>query len=111
MSIIRTARTEPGQGGTHVVALEGEIDMVSSSVLLEPIQALADPPPARVVFDLEAVSFIDSTGLSALIQADMAAKAAGSTLVLRSVPPRILKLMKLTQLDRALTIEPGGDGS
>lgn len=106
MSIIRTARTEPERGGTHVITLAGEIDMVSCSSLLEPFEGLGDPPPATVVFDLADVTFIDSTGLSALIQADSAATEAGSSLVLRRVPPRVLKLMKITQLDRALTIEP-----
>ncbi len=109
MSIIRTARTEPERGGTHVVTLAGEIDMVSCASLLEPFEHLGDPPPATVAFDLADVTFIDSTGLSALIQADAAATAAGSRLVLRRVPDRVLKLMKITQLDRALTVEPATD--
>jgi anti-anti-sigma factor len=59
-----------------------------------------------VFVDLGSVTFMDSTGLAALIVAREAADARGIRLRLRDVPPRVLKLFTLTGLDDWLPVEP-----
>ena len=50
------------------VVADGELDMASAPVLLEHAEAqLESDEGARVVLDLSGVSFIDSTGLRALL--------------------------------------------
>lgn len=93
--------------GEHVIVLEGEIDMLTASALVDPIERLEPSAPRTVVLDFERVTFIDSTGLSGLIVADRAARATGRRLVLRAVSPRVLRVLQVTQLDRALAVEQG----
>jgi anti-anti-sigma factor len=55
-------------GETVEVVADGELDMASAPVLVEHTEAqLEGDDRARVVLDLSGVSFIDSTGLRALL--------------------------------------------
>ena len=67
------------EDGATVVALAGELDM-SGTFLLEPrLDALVDgaPPPREVVFDLRGLTFVDSTGLTTLVDAHRRLTDAG----------------------------------
>jgi anti-sigma B factor antagonist len=55
--------------GAAVVRLEGEIDLSSSHVLSETIDSMLSSDLREVVIDATSVTFMDSTGLHALIQA------------------------------------------
>jgi anti-sigma B factor antagonist len=59
--------TVTANGGGVVVALAGELDM-QGSFLLEPrLDAVVADVPEAVTFDLRGLTFVDSTGLAALI--------------------------------------------
>ena len=88
----------------HVIVLEGEIDLLTASAITDPIKRLDPSGPSTIVLDFERVTFMDSTGLSALLVADRSLRASGRCLVLRAVAPRVLRVLHVTQLDRALTI-------
>ena len=60
--------------------------------------APGDPPPDRVVMDLSGVEFIDSSGLGAL--AASAKALGGGTLHLAGAQPLVLKVLRLTHMDR-----------
>lgn len=61
-----TVATSADGGGT-VVTLAGELDM-EGTFLLEPrLDTVAAEAPERVTFDLRGLTFVDSTGLAALI--------------------------------------------
>jgi anti-sigma B factor antagonist len=61
-----TATTTADDGGA-VMTLTGELDM-EGTFLLEPrLDALVARPPGSVTFDLRGLTFVDSTGLAALI--------------------------------------------
>ena len=47
----------------EVLALEGQIDLHVSSQVAASLGALIDQKPARLVVDLSAVNYIDSSGL------------------------------------------------
>jgi anti-sigma B factor antagonist len=59
-----------------------------------------------VVIDLREVTFLDSTGIGALVAISNAAHDKDVPLVLRSVPERIAKLLKITGLEHAFATEP-----
>jgi anti-sigma B factor antagonist len=90
-----------------VIVMEGEIDLLTARRLVDPIDRLDASAPSVIVFDFTRVTFIDSTGLSALVVAERAVRSIGRRLVLRGVSPRISKVLHVTQLDRSLTIEGG----
>ena len=56
--------------------------------------------------DLTNTSFIDSTGLAALVAGNNRAKAAGGSVRVVCTQPRILKLFRITALDEVFTIYP-----
>jgi anti-sigma B factor antagonist len=57
------------RGGTVIVSLTGELDLYNSHAVRDELFGVADRDPERVVVDLSAVTFIDSTGLGVLIEA------------------------------------------
>ena len=61
----------------------------------------------RIVVDLSATSFIDSSGLGALVSVLRKLSGPGS-LVLRGVTPPVERALRLARLDRILVLEPSG---
>lgn len=56
--------------GATVVSLAGELDLYNAQLVREALfDAAADGPPKRLVVDLSAVKFLDSTALGVLIEA------------------------------------------
>ena len=90
--------------GEVVVAVRGEIDLVTGPVLWE---CLVDviPDTNRLVVDLRDTEFIDSTGLGVLVRALKRLRHRGGDLVLRSPRPNARKVLSITSLDRVMTIE------
>lgn len=90
-------------GRTVVLAVCGDVDIATAPHLRD---RLTDAVTAydRVVVDLEAVPFLDSTGLGVLVAAHNRAVAEGCTLVLAR-PQRIVKnALRLVQVDALLDV-------
>jgi anti-sigma B factor antagonist len=82
----------------YVVELSGELDISSASAVESRLMELEQRGPARLYVDLSKVSFIDSTGLSMIINADGRARKDGRRLTIVSgegVPRRILRTVGL----------------
>lgn len=80
------------------VALAGELDIASAAGVESRLLELERSAPARLFLDLRSVSFIDSTGLSMIINADGRARKAGRRLTIVSgdgVPRRVLRTVGL----------------
>ena len=92
-------------GGEVCVAVAGEVDVDTAPRMRDALLEVIAEGEA-VFVDLGSVTFMDSTGLSALIVARQAADARGIPLQLRDVPPQVLKLLTLTGLDDWLPVEP-----
>ena len=83
--------------GYHV-ELSGELDISTAPGVESRLVELEKREPARLVLDLRRVSFIDSTGLSMIINADGRARKAGRRFTIVSgdgVPRRILRTVGL----------------
>jgi anti-anti-sigma factor len=85
-----------------VAHLEGRLDLMSArdvrARLTESVAAGQD----RLIVDLAAVPFIDSSGLGALISVLKAARQAGGDLRIARPDEQPLTVLKLTTLDRVL---------
>jgi anti-sigma B factor antagonist len=57
------------RNGAAVVRLTGELDLYNAQAVRDELFAVAALAPDRLVVDLSAVTFIDSTGLGVLIEA------------------------------------------
>ena len=86
-------QTEQRDDGVRV-ALSGELDLATASSVEEQLVELdGTDSPSRLVLDIRGLSFIDSTGLSLLINADNRARKAGRRVTIVSgngAPRRIL---------------------
>ena len=81
--------------GSSVVAVAGEIDMATAPELAN---VLNDFAQESVVVDLSAVTFIDSSGLATLADAQKRMRHAGGQLAIDRVQPSVQKLFEITRL-------------
>ena|SRR5689334_24487774 len=59
----------PLEGGGTVLTVSGELDVATAPALRERLHVLTETQPCRLVLDLQAVSFMDSTALAVFIGA------------------------------------------
>lgn len=88
------ARLDLSVDADGALVLHGEIDSYTAPDLA---QRLAADPPVEVV-DVAGVTFIDSSGLRAIVEAHQARHAAGSQLVLRSPSAAVQRLLEISGL-------------
>ena len=91
--------TSDRDDGIHV-QLTGELDISSASGVESRLIEIEQKAPDRVILDLRRVNFIDSTGLSMIINADGRARKAGRRFTIVSgdgVPRRILRTVGLEE--------------
>jgi anti-sigma B factor antagonist len=100
---IRTGRV------TDRVRLElfGELDLHSMALLEQQLSAAEGSGARRIVVDLSSLSFIDSSGLHVLLEAQRRSLEAGRTLSLVPGPPAVHRLFELTGLVAIFQFEPG----
>jgi anti-sigma B factor antagonist len=97
---------------THCrLALSGEIDLAERAHLTDvAIQCINQTDALDIEIDLDQVTFIDSTGLGALVEIRRAAQSLGRDIVLTHVRDRVAKILAITALDRVFTVRPAADG-
>lgn len=88
-------------GGT--VIAEGDIDLAGGP-LLDAALARAEGAE-RVVIDLGAVAFVDSSGLRSLLAASRRAAGRGTEILLRNPSARVLRLLSITGTTDQFQIE------
>jgi anti-sigma B factor antagonist len=96
--------------GYALVAAAGEIDISTVSRLRGVLDTLT-ADGLRVIVDLNQVSFVDASGLGALVGAAARAAAAGGSLHVTAAAPRVRRLLAVTGLDRHLLIKAAATGA
>lgn len=81
---------------TVVVAAHGEIDIATAGDVARSLRELIDAGFRRIALDLREVSFIDSTGLRAVLEARAASAEAGVEFALVPGPQAVQRLFELT---------------
>jgi anti-anti-sigma factor len=89
-----------------VVRLRDALDGAAAPALRERLIGLLRPGMRLLVLDLSRVPSCDSAGLAVLIGAQRQARLLGIVLRLAAPSPPVAKLLRLTGLDRSLTICP-----
>ena len=88
-----------------VLAVVGEADLHTAPQLDEKLDGIVDRGARRVLVDLMATSFMDSTTLGVLLRYQKRIIGGGGALVLVSDDPRVLRTFEITGLDRTFSIE------
>jgi anti-sigma B factor antagonist len=98
------------EGDRIVIALAGELDLASASGLVDAARtALAGPGVSELHIDLSQVTFVDSTGLGALVEVNSSAAAQEKRFVLLNPAAQARKLLRTTNVESTLTIEYESD--
>lgn len=89
-----------------VVEPSGILNNSVASQLCREVNEVIQAGTRLVLVDLQAVTFIDSSGLGGLVNAFKLARAAGSRLVLCSVCDQARMLFEITGMDQIFEIFP-----
>jgi len=92
---------ETGANGYQIVSVTGELDIATAEKAYSYISEVIDGRSAPVTVDLSGLTFCDASGLGALARIARHARQAGRQLMLTSARPSLLKIMRITGLDRA----------
>jgi len=92
------------RGVTVVSVLETRIDATVSDEFKLAVATSVDRGTLLVVLDMTAVSFIDSTGLGALVGGFKGVSAKGGRLVVSGLQPGVASLFKLTRMDKVFEV-------
>jgi anti-sigma B factor antagonist len=84
--------------------LKGEVDLATAESLRVGLLAHASVTPDDVIVDCSGLTFIDSSGLGALMAVHRALE--GRELMLVNVPPNSLRTFIMCGLDKVVTIKP-----
>ncbi|MFI7707385.1 STAS domain-containing protein [Nonomuraea sp. NPDC049480] len=95
---------EQAGNDTAKVTVCGEVDVATAPPLEELLIDTMNRPSPIIEVDLGNVSFMDASGLTALIRADDKARHVGGRLYLSHVPERVARLLKIFDLDRRFSI-------
>ncbi|QFT58523.1 Putative anti-sigma factor antagonist [Sulfitobacter sp. THAF37] len=92
------------EDGFCVVTLhEARIDAAVALDFKETMRRATEGGPARVILDLGVVTFVDSSGLGAIV-ATMKFLAPDRTLILAGLTPPVDKVFRLTRMDSVFSI-------
>lgn len=94
---MRTTVDEVGERAWRVT-VTGELDAATAPDLAAALRPLVAEPATSVVVNMSDVSFMDSSGLRALIGAAHDAKTAGGSVVLVAVSAAVNRLLEVTGL-------------
>jgi anti-sigma B factor antagonist len=97
------------RGDLAVVAVSGELDISTSPLLRDRLVELGSGKATKLVIDLEAVEFLDSTGLGVLVGGLKRMRSKDGDLVLVCTKPRILKVFEITALTNVFKIAASRD--
>jgi anti-anti-sigma factor len=92
------------QDGVTHVALAGAFDLAALEQFESAVGKLEGVQPAAMVIDLSELTFMDSSGLRALVMADQRARSAGRRLAIVPGPPTIRRVFEITQLQGRLDL-------
>ena len=86
-----------------VVAVRGDVDLATVDVLRAQLTGAIDRAD-KVVLDLREVAFMDTQGLAAVIEAEHASSASGTSFVVVRAPATVHRLFEMIGLSDRLTV-------
>jgi anti-sigma B factor antagonist len=92
--------------GASIVALSGEVDVYTAPVLRARLIEATESGAGPLVVDMSGVEFIDSSGLGVLVSILKRISEQGSTMTIVSDREIVLKVFRITGLDRVFEIVP-----
>lgn len=85
-------------GGGTVIVVRGDLDYGAAERFRACVQRALQPPPGALYLDLRLVTFVDSSGIGALVSAHRLAERAGSRLVLENPSAALVRTLRTAGL-------------
>ena len=101
----------PGKDRPNVLPLEGEIDLHISPNVTASLSTMIEKKPKQLIVDLSRVTYIDSSGLAALIQGMQNAEEYGGKFALAGLQETIRTIFEIARLDQVFQIFPDVDAA
>ncbi|SFW67553.1 STAS domain-containing protein [Amycolatopsis australiensis] len=92
-----------------VVTAAGELDLATAPALRRHALAALDRRPPALIVDLDGIRFCGSAGLQVLAELVSATGGAGLPFAVVTGRPAVLRTIRLTRLDAALSLHPTVD--
>ncbi|MEH2178376.1 STAS domain-containing protein [Nostoc sp.] len=92
-----------------VIKLSGNLNATTSQDFRQKITGILESGAKIVLVDFKDVTFMDSSGLGALVLAFKTLRAADTKLVLCSINEQVRILFELTNMDKVFEIFPNQD--
>ncbi len=90
-----------------MIVVRGEVDLHNSPALrTEILKHLADPAVRRLVLNLAAVPYMDSSGIAVFVEALQKLRRVGGKVCLTDLQPRVKGLLEIARLDTIFSICP-----
>jgi anti-sigma B factor antagonist len=83
--------------------LEGDIELSNIYEIKSELLAQFNENPLDLIIDLSKVTYIDSSGMSLLIETKRVIEGMGKTYWIQNIPDEIKQLFKTVALDQILT--------
>ncbi|MDY0087040.1 MAG: STAS domain-containing protein [Coriobacteriia bacterium] len=96
--------TTQQQDGVCSMSLVGEVDVYTAPRLKDALIEQIESGCTRIIVDLEGVGFIDSSGLGVLVGGLRRAKERQGTIRLVCTRDNVLKVFRITGLDKVFAI-------
>lgn len=95
---------ESGDGGAHVIRVRGEIHVSTAPEFTQRLTAAIESGKTAIVLDMSGVEFIDSTGLSVLLNGLRLVTQMHGRMAIVCTNPTVLRLFQITSLDETFDI-------
>ena len=95
---------ETTRGGAVELELGGDLDMSATFVLERVLDRVLADRPREIILDLDAVEFVDSSGLGLLVATQDRASRAGVGMAITGTGPEIQRVFHFAGLDGYLPV-------
>lgn len=95
-------QTEVVEADAVVIRPQGRLNLLAAPRLREVVAQSVERGRPRIVVDLSETTFMDSSGLGALVAGLKSARQGGGNLRIARLSPQVEMVLTLTNLDRVL---------
>jgi anti-sigma B factor antagonist len=93
-------------GRAAVVTATGEVDLTNAEGFRDAMLSALNAGALGLVVDMTMTTFLDSSGVTALVRATRRAAASDATVRLAVTAPPVLRVLNLVGIDRLLEVHP-----
>ena len=95
----------------NVLPLEGEIDLHVLPIVTTSLNAMIEKKPKQLVVDLSRVTYFDSAGLAAVVEAMRKVEAYGGKFALAGLQETVRSIFEMSRFDQVFSIFPDVDAA